>query len=221
MQANQNSRQKTRFFRLVCSQEQVNSVQSLLEAEGFEFEGLTFCPWARRLIKEPQVLGSSLAAYFGYLYIQDKSSMLPPLYLNPEPGDVVLDMCASPGSKTGLLAQLVGPRGLVIANEPNPSRLQTLRQNLRYMNLCNVITSRYKGQELALEENSIPLILLDAPCSGWGTVDKNPRVMDIWKKDRLGPLIKLQRELLQRAALLLAPGGRLLYSTGSGSRLSL
>lgn len=158
-------------------------------------------------------MGSSLAAYFGYLYIQDKSSMLPPLALNPAPGDTVLDMCASPGSKTGILSQLVGPKGLVIANEPNPGRLQTLRQNLRQMNLCNVLTCRYKGQDLPLHPGSIQHILLDVPCSGWGTVDKHPKVMDIWRQDRLGPLLSLQRELLKQAARLLAPGGKLLYST--------
>ena len=213
MQGSAQSKPRDRFFRLVCKEKQTKSVEALLQAEGFESERLAFYPLARRLTKEPFALGSSLAAYFGYLYIQDKSSMLPPLALNPTPGDIVLDMCASPGSKTGLLSQLVGAQGLVIANEPNPNRLQTLRQNLRQMNLCNVVTCRYKGQELPLNPGSIQHILLDVPCSGWGTVDKHPKVMDIWRQDRLGPLLSLQRELLKQAARLLAPGGKLLYST--------
>jgi 16S rRNA (cytosine1407-C5)-methyltransferase len=203
----------TRSFRLVCAKDQVQDVEALLHAEGFRFEPQPCFDLARTLTAEPVPLGRSIAARFGYVYIQDKSSMLPPLALAPQPGDRVLDFCASPGSKTGILSSLTGPQGLVLANEPSPDRLATLRVNMRHLGCYNVATCKYEGQSLPLEDDSWPLILLDAPCSGWGTVDKNPKAAQMWAGDKTAPLETLQRELLTKAAKLLAPGGRLLYST--------
>ena len=190
----------------------------LLAAEGFDPRPLPLASrferaGAFRATAEPLPLGASLAARFGLIYIQDPSSMLPPLMLDPPPGACVLDMCASPGGKTGLLARLVGPEGFVLGNEPNAARLDTLRRNLARSGLLNTATCRHPGQDLPLSDSAWTHILCDPPCSGWGTADKHPRVMDMWTGDKTAPLIRLQRELLARAARLLAPGGRLLYST--------
>ena len=203
----------SRTFRLNCLPHEAELVESLLRAQGFVFENDPCYFLGRRLVSGPTALGNSLAHEFGYIYIQDRSSMLPPLLLDPPEGSVVLDMCASPGSKTSLLARLVGPKGLVVANEVSPSRLATLRANLRLQNLPNVVTTCYQGQDLPLEEGIWPYILVDAPCSGWGTVDKNPQVMKVWTPDKLAPLVQLQKEILEKAARLLAPGGTLIYST--------
>ena len=159
----------TRSFRLVCQPDQIPDVETLLEAEGFRFHQEPFSPLARTLTAEPLPLGRSIASLFGYIYIQDKSSMLPPLALNPDRGEMILDMCASPGSKTGMLSSLTGPAGLVLANEPSPDRLATLRVNMRHLGCCNVITCRYEGQDLPLGDDSWPNILLDAPCTATGT----------------------------------------------------
>ena len=217
-----------RSFRLVCKPEQAPLVECLLQAQGFAFEPEPFFPLARRLAAGPLPLGSSLAAAFGYIYIQDRSSMLPPLALVPESGAAALDMCASPGSKTGLLAQLVGARGFVLANEPSANRLATLRRNLQSLNLFNCATTSYSGEKLPLpsapdslfprlaegeEESGWDHILLDPPCSGWGTAEKHPQVLRLWRGDKVKPLIALQRRLLAEAARLLRPGGRLVYST--------
>ena len=202
-----------RSFRLVCSRTEIPKVETLLEAQGLQSEPEPFSPWCRKLIHEPVPLGASLAARFGLIYIQDRASMLPPLALAPQPGAAVLDMCASPGGKSSFLAQLAGSEGFVLANEPNQTRLATLRLNLARLNLPQVATSGYKGQELPLPVNPWRFILLDPPCSGWGTAEKNHKVLSVWRPEKLGPLITLQRELLTRASLLLAPGGRLLFST--------
>jgi len=202
-----------RSFRLVCRPEQTPLVEALLRAQGFEFEPEPFFPLARRLTREPLPLGSCLAAAFGYIYIQDRSSMLPPLALNPPRGAAVLDMCASPGSKTSLLGQLTGPAGFVLGNEPAKARLVTLRRNLQQLNLLCCCTAPYPGEKLPLVKGSWEYIQLDPPCSGWGTVEKNPQVMRLWQGDKIRPLITLQRRLLAEAARLLAPGGRLVYST--------
>lgn len=144
--------------------------------------------------------------------------MLPPLALAPEECSAVLDMCASPGGKTSFLAQLTGRFGYVLGNEPGADRLATLRQNMARMNLPQAVTTGAKGQDLALPEASFGHILLDPPCSGWGTAEKNPQVLTLWRPDKVEPLVALQRELLAKAEKLLAPGGRLLYSTCTTNR---
>lgn len=206
-------RQYSRSFRLVCEDRFIPLVEALLRAQGYAFEPEPFSPLCRRLCCEPRPLGASLAAFFGYIYIQDRSSMLPPLALAPRPGEAVLDICASPGSKSGFLAQLTGPDGFVLANEPTPARLSTLRANLHQCNLLQAATCSCNGENLPLFPASWSAIQLDPPCSGWGTAEKHPRVLKLWQGDKLNSLTGLQQRLLRHAASLLAPGGRLVYST--------
>ena len=207
-----------RSFRFVCTGPEAPLVEALLKAQGFAFEPEPFSPWCFKLVAEPFPLGASLAAVFGLIYIQDRSSMLPPLALAPWEGAAVLDMCASPGGKTSFLAQLTGRSGYVLGNEPGADRLATLRQNMARMNLPQAVTTGAKGQDLALPDASFGHILLDPPCSGWGTAEKNPQVLTLWRPGKVEPLIALQRELLAKAERLLAPGGRLLYSTCTTNR---
>lgn len=207
-----------RSFRLVCAPHEVSVIEDMLRLQGYMFEKDPFFLLARRLTEEPKPLGSSLAAFFGLIYIQDRASMLPPVALCPPQGAAVLDMCASPGSKTGQLAGMVGQHGFVLGNEPSPSRLATLRRNLHTMGLAQTATICQSGEALPLPEASATNaawhhIQLDPPCSGWGTVERNPRVMDIWKDNKVMPLIQLQRALLREAVRLLQPGGELVYST--------
>ena len=202
-----------RIFRMNCRDKDRVKVLELMAEEGFSCSRLPDNKYLMSCTQEPFALGSSLAHYFGYIYIQDISSTLPVMLLDPKPDSIVLDMCASPGSKTGQLATVVGQRGLVVANEPNPSRLATLRANLRRLNLLNVITAGYKGQDLSLEGVLFDYVLLDVPCSGWGTLNKNPGAARVWSGEKLSSLVGLQRLLLKSAAQLLAPGGKLVYST--------
>ncbi len=202
-----------RSFRFACSAEEIPLVEEMLRLQGFRFEDDPFFPPARRLVEGPGPLGNSLAGFFGLIYIQDRASMLPPIALNPPKGAAVLDMCSSPGSKTSQLAWLVGPHGLVLGNEPSAVRLANLRRNLHVMGLMQTATCCQSGEKLPLPDASWDFIQLDPPCSGWGTVEKNPRVMDIWKDDKVAPLIRLQKDLLREAERLLRPGGVVVYST--------
>ncbi len=202
-----------RTFRFTCAERDVPVVEELLRSQGFTFEVEPFYPLARRVADEPLPLGESLAARFGLIYIQDRSSMLPPLALAPRPGASVLDMCSAPGSKTGLLSRLVGREGFVFASEPSADRLGTLRANLRRTCSANAATAKAMAQDLPFPGGSWDHIQLDPPCSGWGTVDKNPKVMELWSESKTAPLVSLQKTLLEKAAALLTPGGVVLYST--------
>ncbi|MCJ2164362.1 MULTISPECIES: RsmB/NOP family class I SAM-dependent RNA methyltransferase [unclassified Pseudodesulfovibrio] len=202
-----------RTFRLVCEQQAIPIVENLLESQGFDFEPEPFYEFARKLVHEPFPLGESLAARFGLVYIQDRSSMLPPLTLAPPIGASVLDMCSAPGSKTSLLSRLVGRQGFVFASEPSADRLGTLRANLRRTGSVNAVTAKAMAQDLPFQDCTWDYIQLDPPCSGWGTVDKNPKVMEVWSGSKTAPLVALQKTLLERATAMLKPGGVVLYST--------
>ncbi|MBO4368990.1 MAG: RsmB/NOP family class I SAM-dependent RNA methyltransferase [Desulfovibrio sp.] len=206
-----------RSFRIHSSEQDIPKVCALLEEEGYRFQKEPFSPFCFRLLTEPNALGSSLAALFGYIYIQDRSSMLPPLALSPDLQNNVLDMCSSPGSKTSFLATLMQGQGCILANEPNNTRLATLRANLERLDTINCLTCHYEGQKLPLTM-SWDAILLDPPCSGWGTSKKNPRVLQLWQGEKVDRLVSLQRQLLTKAYSLLKPGGRLLYSTCTTNR---
>ncbi|MFW5733925.1 MAG: SAM-dependent methyltransferase, partial [Oceanidesulfovibrio sp.] len=202
-----------RSFRLICETEERPALVALLEAEGFELETLPAHTLLMRAHGGSTALGSTLAARFGRLYIQDAASFIAPLALDPAPGETVLDVCASPGGKSTFLAQLVGAHGVVIANEPNPQRLATLRQNIQRLSMFNAASLDSPGEKLPLPDGGLDAVLLDPPCSGWGTADKHPKVRELWQGDKVEPLKSLQRTLLREAVRVLAPGGRLVYST--------
>ncbi|TVM35688.1 RsmB/NOP family class I SAM-dependent RNA methyltransferase [Oceanidesulfovibrio marinus] len=202
-----------RSFRLICQEWERPMLLELLAAEGYTLEPLPAHPLLMRASGGEAALGSSLAARFGRLYIQDAASFIAPLALDPRPGETVLDMCASPGGKSTFLAQLAGPDGVVMANEPNPQRLATLRQNILRLSMANVASLDSPGEKLPIPDGSLNAILLDPPCSGWGTAEKHPRVRELWQGDKVEPLKTLQRKLLKEAIRVLAPGGRLVYST--------
>lgn len=206
-------KQYKRSFRFVLGGEDRKIAEELLALQGFSWEQENFFSASCRLVEEPFSLGSSLAGFFGLIYIQDRASMLPPVALAPRQGSFVLDMCASPGSKTGQLAQIVGEHGFVVGNEVSPPRLATLRRNLQQMGLFQVASCCFEGQRIALPDGFCEYIQLDPPCSGWGTVEKNPKVLQMWKEEKTLPLVSLQKELLKNAARMLKPDGVLVYST--------
>ncbi len=201
-----------RSFRIVDMGRKEEVLESL-RREGFEVKELSFCPGACLALDGKKPLGSSIMNFFGYIYIQDLSSMLPPVMLRPSFSSLVLDMCASPGGKTAILSHIVGDKGSVIANEPNPKRNFTLQKNIERMNLLNVSFTSYSGEDFPLIDRGGEYILADVPCSGWGTVQKNPQVLKLWRGKRLDGLISLQRRILARSIFLLMQDGRLLYST--------
>ncbi len=202
---------KNRFFHFTCKEKHIKWVEKLLEEEGYRFSPLSFFKRGRVLEYEPKPLGSSLASFFGLIYIHDKASFLPPLILEVPKESIVLDLCASPGGKTSLLSQMVGSKGLVLANEPNRKRFNTLKQNVLRLNLLNTILLGYAGEKFPELLGKIDYILLDVPCSGWGR-DKIKNFFT-WHEGNIDFLVELQRKLIKRAYEILSPGGKIVYST--------
>ena len=148
----------------------------------------------------------------GHLHSQALASVMSGLALGPEPGDVVLDLCAAPGGKTSLLAQLMKNRGLIVANDRYPNRLIPLHANLKRLGVTNTVTLCYPGQHFP-KRLRFDRILVDVPCSAEGTLRgaANSNLRQTYQSGNKLP--GLQRDLLLRAFDLLKPGGALLYST--------
>jgi 16S rRNA (cytosine967-C5)-methyltransferase len=150
------------------------------------------------------------------LAIQDEASQIVPELLQVRSGDRVLDLCAAPGMKTSLLADAVGD-GLVVACDSSSRRLQTLRKLLPRLT-ANVRAARVvrldATQPLPFRQ-SFQGVLVDAPCSGTGTLGRNPEIKWRLTPKDLERLPAMQRTVLSSALSVLAPGGRLVYATCS------
>lgn len=156
----------------------------------------------------------------GEIYLQNLSSQLPPMSLNVKPGQEVLDLCASPGSKTTQLASLMKNQGVIIALEPDHIRFMRLNKNLTHQG-CDIVESHQRRAEgfcrQALEEKRFfDKILCDVPCSGDGTFYVNQKSSyQHWDMKQVLNQAKLQKKILSKAVQILKPQGQLLYSTCS------
>jgi len=158
-------------------------------------------------------VGNLVEHSLGYIYIQESVSMIPPIVLNPKPGDVVIDMAASPGSKTTQICAMMNNEGIVIANDITGDRLKPLGLNLQRCGITNSIVTLMKAQKIrGLEFDKI---LLDAPCSGTGTIRKSLKTILIWNPTMVSRLASTQKQLIENAFSLLKTGGEMVYSTCS------
>jgi tRNA (cytosine49-C5)-methyltransferase len=166
----------------------------------------------------PGELGKTKEHLLGYYYVQEISSMLPMLVLRPKEGEVILDLCASPGSKTTQAAAMMKNGGTIVANEVNMGRIGILNSNLERCGVMNTIVTRKEGSALcnAVYKKSrmrFDKILVDAPCSGEGTLRKSPKTFLIWNKHMIRKIAATQKRLSDAAMKLLKVGGTMIYST--------
>ncbi|MCO7187280.1 MULTISPECIES: 16S rRNA (cytosine(1407)-C(5))-methyltransferase RsmF [unclassified Pseudoalteromonas] len=187
----------------------------------WQIEPIPWCEhgyWLTRPDEEEKNLpiGNTALHLSGCIYVQEASSMLPPMALATSltPGDTVLDMAAAPGSKTSQLAALMDNQGILIANELSSSRLKTLAATLKRMGVANCALSHFDGQVFGdYMYESFDHILLDAPCSGEGTVRKDPDAFKNWSLASNQEIAEVQKTLIHSAFMALKPGGTLVYST--------
>lgn len=150
----------------------------------------------------------------GLVYVQDCSSAWVSHLLAPCPGERVLDLCAAPGSKTTHLAALMQNQGQIVAVEPKKERLQRLKENLERLGVTCVGVEKAYAESYE-SEALFDRVLVDAPCSGTGTIRRHPEILLQLSADDFDAAAQLQVQLLTQGFALLKPGGRLVYSTCS------
>jgi len=149
----------------------------------------------------------------GVVVPQGEASQLVALLVGAQPGNRVLDACASPGGKTAYLAQLVGPRGRVTAVDPSSRALSRIRRLLDVTEVSNVDIHNCRIEEFEDGGDGFDAVLVDAPCSGLGTMREHPEIR--WRRSLqdISDLAQRQLSVLSAAAYHVAPGGILVYST--------
>ena len=155
----------------------------------------------------------------GLYYIQEPSAMSAAALLAPKPGMRVLDLCAAPGGKSTQLATYLGDRGLLVSNEINTQRSRILSQNIERMGIKNAIVTNEDSFVLASHfPGFFNAIQVDAPCSGEGMFRKLPEAIEQWSMENVAICATRQKEILDNAAVMLKPGGVIVYSTCTFSK---
>lgn len=150
----------------------------------------------------------------GVYYIQEPSAMAVVTFLEPQPGEKILDLCAAPGGKTTQIASRMQGKGLLISNEIHPDRAKALSGNVERMGARNtVVTNESPGRLAECFPEFFDRIVVDAPCSGEGMFRKDEEAVKEWSSENVRRCALRQQEILDRAALMLKSGGRLVYST--------
>ena len=173
-------------------------------------------PWTENGYYLPQDsnAGSSIFHAAGAFYIQEPGAMLPAAVLNAKPGEKILDLCAAPGGKSTQIGCSMQGKGLLVCNEPVPKRALILSGNIERMGLPNTIVTCEWPDKLANQwPEGFDAVLADAPCSGEGMFRRDPETRNEWSEEKAAGCAARQREILSAAALLVRPGGRLVYST--------
>jgi NOL1/NOP2/sun family putative RNA methylase len=172
--------------------------------------------WIKHKTEERYDIGNIFGHPLGYFYVQDPASMIPPVVLNPQPGELVLDMTAAPGSKSTQMASYMKNTGILCLNDNAPQRLKALEINVRRMGITNAILLCLQGMHLAkLGKEGILFdrVLLDAPCSGSGTIRKSYKTVTKYSYNFVKGMVKTQQKLILTAFDLLKSGGTMVYST--------
>ncbi len=155
----------------------------------------------------------------GVYYIQEPSAMAPVHFLNPRPGEKILDLCASPGGKSTQIASKMKGQGLLVSNEIHPQRAKNLSENIERMGISNAIVLNETPQRLAERfELFFDKILVDAPCSGEGMFRKNDEAQHEWSLENVELCASRQDDILDMASTMLKDGGSIVFSTCTFSK---
>ena len=183
-----------------------------LRARGYECEEVSWYPGAYKFLDFPKP-GRTLEHLLGIYHVQEEVSLIPSVVLAPRPGELILDMCAAPGGKTAQISVAMASEGTVVANDVRIDRLRALRSNCERLGLLNVAMTGHDGTRYPLDDGPFDAILLDVPCSCEGNIRRSIGADYEPQGTFLTGRSGLQATLLGRAWKMLAPGGRLVYST--------
>ena len=150
----------------------------------------------------------------GLYYLQEPSAMAPAALLDAQPGERVLDLCAAPGGKSTQIASAMQGRGLLVCNEIHPKRARVLSGNVERLGFANCLVLNESPERLAARfPGWFDRVLVDAPCSGEGMFRREEAAVTDWSEDTVAMCAARQKAILDEAAKLPRPGGRLVYST--------
>jgi len=154
-------------------------------------------------------------AHTGAFVVQDEASQLVGEFVGAAPGERILDACASPGGKATQMAAATAGSGLIVAADVRDKRIALLRRTVQESGAANVHIVQANARVAAMAQESFDAVLLDAPCSGLGTIRRDPDIR--WRRTEqdLPGLAESQSQMLVELARLVRPGGRLVYSTCS------
>jgi NOL1/NOP2/sun family putative RNA methylase len=183
-----------------------------LERQGFRLEPVAGLPAFYRVLEEPYPVSMTLEHWAGLVYVQQASTGIAPPELGVRPGERVLDLCSAPGGKTTHLAELMDDRGCLVASEIDERRIRGLLGNVYRLCHPSVVTVACDGRDFP-EGAFFDRVLVDAPCSGEGTLRRRSGDVPNQSKSFLGYVTGVQRALLQKAVRLCRPGGTILYVT--------
>ncbi len=150
----------------------------------------------------------------GVYYLQEASAMAPVQLLDPKPGERICDLCSAPGGKSTQIAGRLLGEGFLLCNEWNPKRAKILSRNIERLGIANALVTNEHPQKLAQRlPGFFDRVLIDAPCSGEGMFRKEDAAVADWSEETVAMCARRQAEILDSGALLVCPGGRLVYST--------
>lgn len=179
----------------------------------FKLEPIPWYDLAYRVKNNIQI-GNRLEYFLGLIYVQEAASMIPPLVLDPQPGEKVLDLTAAPGSKTTQIASMMKNTGLIVANDVNRKRIRALLTNIERYGALNVVVTNKRGERIGeFLPEYFDRVLLDAPCSLEGMLRKNDHALTRWSESNILRSSMIQKSLLASAFKALKPEGILVYST--------
>ena len=185
----------------------------LREAFGALLESAPFAQHSFYL-DSPHKAGADPLFHAGAYYMQEPSAASAVTVLNPLKGERILDLCAAPGGKSTQIAAALQGDGLLWSNEYVKNRARILEQNIERMGVRNAVVSSADSAQLAQRlQGFFDGVLVDAPCSGEGMFRKEPEALTCWSEENVRMCAARQREILQNAADMVRPGGRLVYST--------
>ena len=196
----------------------VNELKQRLENK-WKIKQLPLFPEAMTIKSElgPGELGKAIEHQLGYYYAQELASMMPPIALEPKGHELVLDLCAAPGSKTTEMAMMMNNQGTIMANDVKIDRLKALSVNLERCGVTNTIITRMNGivlcQKLAKAGFLFDKILVDASCSGEGTFRSDPDAAEMWNFNMIKKYASMQKKLVSDSLSCLKPNGIMVYST--------
>jgi len=191
----------------------LDQVEAAMTAAGIAVRRFPPLPQALRFLDHPGPIHKLPGYQEGWWTVQDSSAQLVGHWLAPQPGEVILDACAAPGGKTMHLAELIQDQGTIWACDRTPSRLRRLQQNIQRLGLKSIQCCPGDSRTLTRFAGEADRVLVDAPCSGLGTLHRHADARWRQTPETAQELARLQAELLDQTATWVRPGGILVYAT--------